>query len=58
MLAGAKGKDQLYISLLVSLWRISTQTDSYLAEIMNETINKEIKIILVLEKRYSNALTT
>ena len=58
--------DQLYINLLVSVWRIICENFNtnrlILAEnlrykYMNKNINKENKRILVLEKRYSNALT-
>ena len=57
----SKRKDQLYISLLVSVWRIICENFKpkglILAEIWMKIYTKKIKRILVLEKRYSNALT-
>ena len=56
----SKRKDQSYISLLVSVWRIICENfnpNGLILAKMNENINKDIKRFLVLEKRYSNALT-
>ena len=56
-----KRKDKLYISLLVSVWRIICENFNpnglILAEIWMKIETKKIKRILVLERRYSNALT-
>ena len=56
-----KRKDQLYISLLVSVWRIICENFNpnglILAEIWMKIETKKINRIVVLEKCYSNALT-